>query len=57
VVPGKEVNLISLVKTDSLMVNLFIEKLKLTFSQPPEASEDREQRMRENLMREAELKA
>lgn len=41
-VPGKEVNIISLIKDDALLVNLFIEKLKLTYTQPPPNPEDKD---------------
>lgn len=39
-VPGKDIDLLSLVKDDTLLVNLFMQKLKLTFHQPQTSSED-----------------
>lgn len=39
-----------------MLVNLFIEKLKLTFNKPPESLEEQEAKMRENLVKEEELK-
>jgi ABC-type thiamine transport system substrate-binding protein len=41
-VPGKDVNLISLIKNDQQLVNLFIEKLRLTFHQPPPTANEQE---------------
>jgi len=55
-VPGKDINLISLIKSDILLVNLFIEKLKLTYHQTPESQEEKEAKMRENLQKEEELR-
>jgi hypothetical protein len=54
-VPGKEINLISLIKNDIMLVNLFIEKLKLTFNEPGPIVEDQESKMRENLTKVEEL--
>lgn len=41
-VPGKDVNIVSLIKNDQQLVNLFIEKLRLTFNQPPASAEEQE---------------
>jgi hypothetical protein len=39
----------SLVADDSLLVSLFIEKLKLTYHNPPPSEEQLEAKMKENL--------
>lgn len=56
-VPGPEVDLVHLIKDDNLMASLFIEKLKLTFTQPPPTQQERESKMRENIEKEKELRA
>lgn len=56
-VPAKSVDLVSLIKDDNLLINLFIQKLKLTYHQAPPSEEERDQTMRENLQKEKELRA
>jgi len=54
-VPGKETDIMSLVADDSLLVKLFIQKLKLTFPNPPPTKEAKLAEMKENLAKAKEL--
>lgn len=54
-VPSKDVDLVSLVSDDNLLINLFIQKLKLTFKDPPQSDEDKDALMRTNIDKEREL--
>jgi hypothetical protein len=53
--PGNDVDIISMVSDDSLIVSLFTEKLKLTFPNPSKSKEEKESEMRNNLVKEKEL--
>jgi len=54
-IPGKDIDIISLVSDDSLLINLFIQKLKLTFKDAPPSEEEKEAQMRANLDKKKEL--
>lgn len=54
--PGKETDLVSLIKDDNLLVNLFLQKLKLTFHHSPPSKDEQEATMRTNLEKEKELR-
>ena len=44
-----------MISDDSLIVNLFTEKLKLTYPNPAKSKEEKETEMRNNLVKEKEL--
>lgn len=54
-IPGKDTDLISLVSDDSLLVKLFIQKLKLTFDAASPDQKAKQQKMKDNLMKHKEL--
>jgi hypothetical protein len=53
--PGKEVDLITLVSDDSLLINLFMQKLKLTFEAKGTDEKEVQQKMRDNIIKQKEL--
>lgn len=53
--PGKDVDILQLVSDDGLLVQLFIQKLKLTYSNTGPSQEEQEQLMRANIDKEQEL--
>jgi len=53
--PGREADLVSLVSDDNALVQLFIQKLILTFKVEGHSKEEREQKLRANYDQELEL--
>lgn len=53
--PGKEADLVSLVSDDNALVQLFVQKLLLTFKAEGQTKEERELKMRANYEQELEL--
>ena len=54
-IPGKNADIISLVSDDALLVGLFLQKLKFTFSESGKSQEDKDAEMRANVSKEKEL--
>lgn len=53
--PGKDIDLISLVSDDGLLAQLFCQKLKLTFTEKEKTKEEKENKLREVITKEKEL--
>ena len=53
--PGKDIDLISMVTDDSLLANLFCQKLKFTLLDKPKSTEEKETQLREIIQKEKEL--
>jgi len=54
-IPGKDVDILQMVSDDNLLVQLFIQKLKLTYAPTGPSQEEKEQQMRAKIEKEAEL--
>jgi len=54
-IPGKDVDLLQLISDDSLLAQLFIQKLKLTFKPEGPSKEEKETELRDLFEKEKEL--
>ena len=49
-------DLVSLVSDDNLLVQLFCEKLKMTFRDPAPTAQEKQQKLRDKVVKEKELR-